>query len=552
MKRFTRIIAAICLSGALLLLSCCSGAAGGAKHGLPSKEISILFTGDVHCAVDDNIGYAALAEYKNTLIKNGNDVLLLDSGDAVQGAPLGVFSNGESLIKIMNELGYDAMALGNHEFDYGTLQLSKLADEAEFPFLSLNFIDNRTGSAVYKPYIIKDCGGVKVAILGVSTPHTVTSSTPAYFMDDNGKFVFGFMQGKDGTRLYDAVQATVDSAVKDGADYVVALTHLGIEASDTPFMSTDLIANTGGIDVVLDGHSHTEMECERVKNINGEEVILASTGTKLEKIGVLTIGTDGTITSKLVSDLTKKDAAVEGFINDIKGEYAEKMGEVTANVKTYLRVADPATGIRIVRNAETNLGDLCADAYRAAADADIAFVNGGGIRAELKNGDITYGEILNVFPFGNMLCKVKATGQEILDALEHGAASVPTESGGFLQVSGLTYQIDTSVPSSVELDENGLFVKMNGEYRVKNVTVGGAPLDLAKEYTLVSHNYLIKNFGDGYSMFADNEMILDEFIDDYAALTNYINNEYAANPQAYDNPYGQERITAYVSPENED
>lgn len=509
------------------------------------KDLVILYTNDVHCAVDDTIGYAGVAAYKAQLESAGNYVLLVDAGDAIQGGPIGTMSDGEYLVDIMNTTGYDIAVPGNHEFDYGMDKFLALAEKAEYEYISANFTDLSTNKTVFNPYTIKEFNGVKVAFVGVCTPKTLTSSTPAYFMNEAGEFVYGFAQDDTGAALYNCVQTAVDSAKKAGADYVIAVTHLGIAAETSPYMSTELIENTNGIDAVLDGHSHSVLECERVKNKDGEFVLLSSTGTKLQNFGMMVISKSGNISTGLVKAFDTKDATVEASIKEIKAKYEEVLNEVVAKSEVDLVINDPKTDTRIVRNAETNLGDLCADAYRAVAGADIGFVNGGGIRAAIKKGDITYGDILTVQPYGNSVCMVEATGQEILDALEMGARVVPSESGGFLQVSGLTYAIDTKVKSTVEMDENGMFVKVGGEYRVKDVKVGDADLDLTKTYTLASHDYLLKNGGDGYTMFTDNVMLKDTIMLDNQALLAYIKGELkGVVGQAYAEPYGIGRIVA--------
>ena len=238
------------------------------------------------------------------------------------------------------------------------------------------------------------------------------------------------------------------------------------------------------------------------------------------------------------------DAGVKDFVGDIEKQFEELVGKVVANTKVALAVTDPKTGERMIRQNETNLGDLCADAYRAMSGADVAFVNGGGIRKDIAAGDITYGDIIAVHPFGNMLCVVEATGQEILDALELSASKLPAEYGGFLHVSGLRYTIDLQVPSSVKLDENGLFASVDGERRVKDVMVGDAPLDPAKTYTVSSHNYLLRNGGDGYTMFMDNPLLQDSVMIDNQVLINYIVDVLGGTVgDAYADSYGDGRVT---------
>lgn len=511
------------------------------------KDLAILYTNDVHCAVDSGIGYAGVAALKQQLLDDGCYVALVDVGDAVQGDAIGTLSKGSYIIDIMNEVGYDVATIGNHEFDYGMNRFFELRDMANFPYVSANFVDLASGAPVLEPYTILTFNGVKVAFVGVSTPFTITSSTPAYFQDANGNFIYGFSQANGPEAFYAVVQAAVDSAAAEGADYVIALTHLGIDASNSPYTSSEMIENTTGIDIVIDGHSHSVIECERVKNKDGTRVLLTQTGTKLESVGMAYITKDGSLSTGLISDFAEKDADTEAFIAQIQAQFEELLNEVVASSDVDLVIFEPGTdpAVRIVRNAETNLGDLCADAYRYISGADVAFVNGGGVRTNIDSGEITYGEIIKVHPFGNMLCMVEATGQEILDALEMGARAVPEENGGFLQVSGLTYEIHTYVPSSVTLDENGLFVSVDGEYRVKNVMIGGEPLDPAKTYTLACHDYLLKNAGDGFTMFQDNNFLLDSIMIDNQVLINYIvdglNGVVGAD---YAEPHGQGRIIA--------
>ena len=531
----------------LLLAGCGSAAPAEAPAPTPAEEtaylgldndIVILYTNDVHCGVDDNLGYAGLATVKNALEAQGKHVVLVDNGDAVQGDTIGTLSNGEYIIDIMNQAGYDVATPGNHEFDYGMEQFFALTEQANFPYVSANFVD-ADGNTVLDPYVIKDVAGVKIAFVGISTPKTITTSTPKYFQDDNGNYIYAFQQDETGEKLYAAVQAAVDAARAEGAQFVIAMAHLGIEEDCSPWTSSEVIVNTTGIDAVLDGHSHSMIECEKVKNKDGAEVLLSSTETKLAYIGCLTIKDDGSMSTTLISDNGMKD-----FIGGIQEEFEELVNTVVASTDVDLIIKDPASGERIVRVSETNLGDLCADAYRAMSGADVAIVNGGGVRADIPAGDITYGQIIAVHPFGNEMCVVECTGQEILDALELGCSKLPAESGGFLHVSGMTYTIDLNVESTVKLDENGMFVSVEGERRVKDVTVGGEPLDPEKTYTLASHNYKLKDCGDGYSMFADNVFLQDSVMIDNQVLINYIVDVLGGTVgEEYADPYGQGRIT---------
>ncbi len=529
----------ICRLGAPLLalvlaLSCLAGC--GAKK--QREDIVILYTNDVHCAVDADIGYAGLAAYRDWVKEKTPYVALVDCGDALQGDAIGTVSQGEYLVDIMNQVGYDFAVLGNHEFDYGMEQLSTLLEKAEAQYLGCNIRYTGEGNSAVsalKPYEIVSYGGTDVAFVGVSTPESIIKSTPAYFMDESGRFVYDFYGGS-GDTLYAQVQETVDQCREAGADYVVVLAHLGDDEGSAPFRSTDLIAGTNGIDAVLDGHSHSVLPCDVVENKDGDKVLLSSTGTGLVNIGQLVITADGNLTAGLIGDFPDRDAETDSFVKGIQRQYEAELEQVVTHTGVSLTTVSES-GIRLIRNRETNLGDFCADAYRTIAGADIAFVNGGGIRADMAAGDVTYGDIIAVHPYGNTLCVAEATGQEILDALEMASRSTMAETddgddavgenGGFLQVSGLKYTIDTSIPSTVEVDEVGMFLSCGENRRVKDVQVlqqdgGYAPIDPAKTYTLASHNYLIKQGGDGLNMFMDNTLTMNEGMLDYQVLITYV------------------------------
>ena len=519
-------------------------------------KIVILHTNDVHCQVDQakntdgavtNIGYAGVAGYRDLMAArygNGN-VTLVDAGDALQGGPIGTLSKGGYIVDIMNQVGYDMAAPGNHEFDYGMERFLELAkNEADYSYVCCNFIDLKTGSPVFDPYKMVTYGEIKVAYVGIDTPESFTKSTPAYFQDAEGNYIYGFCEGNDGKDLYDQVQKTVDAARADGADYVVAMGHLGIDNASKPWTSNEVVANTTGIDVMLDGHSHSTYE-KTLPNKNGESVVMAQTGTKLANIGKIVIDTKtGKISSELVSGYAEEQTETAAFIKGINDEFKDLLATVVAKTDVELTVNDPDTGKRAIRSAETNLGDLCADAYRVMLGADVGFVNGGGIRTSIKAGDITYGQIIEVHPFGNAACLIETSGQHILDALEMGSKAVPGELGGFLQVSGLTYTINKSVPSSVVTNDKGEFVKVDGAYRVTDVKIGGQPLDVNKTYTLAAHDYMLKNGGDGFVMFKGDKLIKDSVMLDNQVLIDYIVEKLGGVVGSdYANPRGQGRIS---------
>ena len=503
------------------------------------EDIVVLYTSDVHCGVDENIGYAGLAAYKEKTEEKTPYVTLVDCGDAIQGEVIGTVSNGEYLIDIMNEVGYDLAVLGNHEFDYGMDQIGDLIDQANAQYLGCNIRYTGNGENELddvKPYELIEYGDTLIAFIGVSTPYSVTSSTPTHFMDENGAYVYEFAAGDGGLLLFECIQNNVDECREAGADYVVLLTHLGDGDESSPYSSIDVIQATTGIDVVLDGHAHSEISCRVEHNKDGEEVLLSAVGTKLENIGQLVITANGHISTGLIDFYEGKNDAIVTAIGEIQSDYEAEVGKVVAHSDISLSCSDEE-GIRKVRNRETTIGNLCADAYRAMAGTDIAFVNGGGIRDDLPKGDITYADIIAVHPFGNTLCSIEVTGQEIIDFLEHVNQFVQTEAsadgiavgedGSFQQVSGLKFIVDTSIPSSVVLDENGSLLSIEGERRVKNIMILNhtgeyEPIDPEKTYTMASHNYLIKEGGSGTDMFMDNVLLIDEGMLDYEILINYI------------------------------
>ena len=514
------------------------------------QDIVVLFTGDVHCGIEDDIGYAGLAAYKKEVEAITPNVLLVDTGDYVDGDTIGTVSKGMYIIDIMNEVGYDYVTLGNHEF--GALDVCKErtgATEAKIIVSNLEYSGSGSGYNFLSDttrYEIADIGGHKVGFIGICTPETITKAEPGLFQEDD-KWVYSFNH-ESAQKFYDCITAVAQEVRDAGAEYVIALAHLGDDPSSSPWTSTEAAENTKGVDVFLDGHSHSTLPCRALKNSEGKRVLVASTGTKLNNIGQLTISPTGFITVGLISDYQEKDPEVDAFIQNIKASYEEKVNEVVATSNTALSIKD-ANGVRMVRNRENALANLSADAYRSAGNSDIGWVNGGGVRADLPEGDITYANIINVHPFGNMLCVVEATGQEILDALEWSSRYVEAdyardgnavgENGGFLQVSGLKYTINLGTPSPCVPDENGLFGTIEGERRVSDVVVLNKetgeyePIDPEKTYSVACHNYMFKSAGDGYNMFQDNVFLVDEAIADYQVLINYIRDVLHGDLSAY-------------------
>ena len=525
---------------------------------VPEKngDVMILFTSDVHCGLEDGFGYAGLQQIRDNMEAEGYTTILVDNGDAVQGEAVGTLSKGEAVIRLMNALGYDVAVPGNHEFDYGMDQFMKLTELAEFPYISCNFTGEN--GLILAPYVIVEAADLKIAFVGVTTPNTFVTSTPSVFQNDAGEFIYDFARDASGDALYGAVQTSVDAARADGADYVYVLGHLGMSENDRPWTYADVIANTEGIDVFLDGHSH-DTEQVTMKNKNGDPVVRSACGMNLHGIGFSRISAEKGITETGIWSWPNATGAPEllgihNAVDDaVRAELADlsaTLNQVVAQTEVDLTIFDPeakddkGNPIRIIRRAETNLGDLCADAIRWQAGADIGLINGGSIRTDISKGDVTYSDIMSVFPFGNYLCVVDATGQQIVDALEWSVRSLPNENGGFLQVSGLSFEIDVSVPSGCQTDENSMFAGVSGARRVKNVAVNGEAIDLQKTYTVAGMDYLLLEHGDGHTAFDGAEILQDRVKLDNQLLIDYVVAVLDGTVGArYADPYGDGRIT---------
>ena len=511
-KRVLSCIVCICM------MLCCLNAVVFAKN---SESIVILYENDVHCAVE---GYSKLAAMKNELKSEYDYVCVVSSGDFVQGGTLGAVSKGEYIVGLMNLVGYDAIALGNHEFDYTISRLSELFELSETKYISSNFAKIGEKKTYFEPYTIVSYGDVDIAYIGIITPETITSARPSQFKNESGEIIYTFNE----SRLHEVVQENIDEATKAGADYVIALSHVGYDESGKLNDITDIIENTDGLDVVLDAHSHSVIEEKIIKDKSGDDVLLTSTGTGFEHIGKLTI-TNGEFNTELIKTetYTKTDADVDAYIAEINESYAElgnrKIGESKVELITHNE-----EGVRLVRTAETNLGNLCSDALFSVTNADVSYVNGGGLRAPIKSGDMTFNDIYSVFPFNNRIVTAEITGQVLLDMLEMSMISYPQEDGAFPHMSGITFSVNKSIPSSIKVDENGFFTKVDGDYRVYDVKVldkesgNYKALDLDRKYILAAADYYILNFGSGMSMFKDAKVVESEGMLDVEVLERYI------------------------------
>ena len=487
----------------------------------PQEKIVILYENDVHCAVE---GYTKLATMKEELKNSYDHVGVVSVGDFVQGGTLGTISGGEYIVNLMNLVGYDAITLGNHEFDYKLTRLMELTSMMKTKPISANFRKIADNSNVFDPYSIVSYGETDIAYIGVTTPSTLSSSSPIQFKDADGNYIYSF----NPETIYDIVQENIDAAKKAGADYIIALTHVGIEDAEDYSTAIEIAENTNGIDVILDGHSHSVVESMKITDKGGNEVILSSTGTKFEHIGKLTIE-EGKFETSLIKteEYEKTSEAVDTYLTQINEEY-KKLGERKIGVSDVELITHDANGDRLVRRAETNLGNLCSDAFRIVTGADIGYINGGGLRAPISVGDITFNDILSIYPFNNQVVVCEMTGQAIKDMLEFATKYYPLEGGSFPHISGIICSIDTSIESSAQQDINETFTGVTGEYRIYDIKVLNSetdvyePIDLNKTYTFASHNYLILEQGSGMSMFKDVKVITNDGMLDVELLEKYI------------------------------
>ena len=545
-------------------------------------DVTILYTNDVHTYIDNKSPkptYAAIAALKKSIEDTGRDVLLVDAGDHIQGTAYGSMDDGATIIELMNEAGYDLATPGNHEFDYGMARAKAVIQEADFPYVSCNWVDLRTGFNVLPSVKFFFVGGRKIAFVGVTTPETFTKSTPAYFMNDaQTKYIYDILGGEDGQKLYDAVQKAIDKAEFWGADTIIGLGHLGVDPSSSPWTSEEVIAHTHGFTAFIDGHSHTVMANKQVTDASGKAVTLTQTGSYFKNIGKMTVGADGTITTELINTYEGLDAAVAATASNWISAVDDMLGEEIAVGDTKFYINDPATGKRRIRSGETNLGDFVADGIYTYFNeieelhCDVAIMNGGGIRTDVEAGPWSFKTCKTVSPFGNVACLMSVTGQQIQDALEFGArfaGAEGKENGGFLQVAGARYTIHPMIPNTVQTNDKNVWTGSAATPRVSNVEIYDKttgtykPLDPNATYALAGMNYTLRNLGDGFAMFDGAELIKDYVSEDYLVMSTYamtfggvdaeglphlssansVLAEYPGYLLDYENPYGAGRIS---------
>ena len=534
-----------------LTFLCLAGCQG--NNTLNDSEIVIVHTNDVHCSVDNtidakgtSIGYESVAGVRNQMAKRYKNVALADAGDHIQGGSVGAFSRGEDIISIMNEMDFTVSTIGNHEFDYGVTRLDELTKMAEYPYVSCNYVDAKKLQPIYAPYHIEEyetsAGKVKVSFVGITTPETVIKSNPKNFQDENGEFLYSFCQDETGELLYQTVQASIDQSRQDGADYVILLGHVGQKGIIERYRSDVITSHIHSADAFIDGHSHEEY-VQQVEDARGKKIVVGQVGSYNKAVGVMKINVKThTVSDEIVHAADEVDDMTRAKVSEVDAALQKNLGTKVGHSNYRLRAKDN-DGKWMVRTGETNLADLASDAFTSYFQSDISLISGGSIRNDIPAGDITYGHVLSVFPFDNDTVVIEATGQQIKDCLEMGAKNYPAYSGAFMHGSNLTYTLDSSVPTSVVTDVNGNFIKVDGEYRVKDIKINGADIDLAKTYTVGGNEYSLCDGGDGLSMFEGCAKI-EIGMKDMQLLLTYIQETLGGEiPSRYQNETGEGRLT---------
>ena len=517
-------------------------------------DIAILHINDVHCGVDKTIGYDGFVLYREEMKQECNYVITVDVGDHLQGGTLGAISEGEAIIEIMNEVGFDVVTLGNHEFDYGRNQLDKLGEEINSTYISSNFCFNSNKSTIYEPYKIVEVGSKKIGFIGVVTPLTFTKTYLVSIVDETGNPMYDFR----GEELAQVVQKYINELKEKNVDYIILLTHLGMNVEQ--YTSDGLLSKLEGVDAVFDGHTHSVYNVT-TKDKNNADIPIAQTGTKFESIGKLIIKTDGTIETEIIKEVpepkningAKKlnrsnierwvDEDMNSFINEKLNEYDDKL-KIIIGYSDFDLIIKPENSTEsksiYCRVQECTVGDLVADAINNLAKGAFAFVNGGGIRNNMQKGNITRADVIEALPWFNNVVVKKLTGQNILDALEFGVRNYPQASGGFPQVSSeLSFDFDPEIESTVEVDKDGVFVKVNGERRVSNVKLNGEAINPENTYEVTLLEF-IANGGDGYSMIGNVEVDREALLTDTDAVTDYIKENLEGNiPDKYKDVQGR-------------
>ena len=524
MKKKSRILAAVltaCL--VITMMPVISFAAGTAGATGLNDNVVVLYSGDINGGVDANIGLAGMAAYANEMKTKSKYVELVDVGNAVSGSVLASISKGEYVAEALNVAGYSIAVPGAGEFVYGVSRLvTGLTKTADYRYVSCNFTNTATGNTVFSPYKMVTYGETKVAYVGISDPD-IMASYESYFKNSDGTYAYSFAEGNNGNDLYAAVQLAIDKAKEEGAQYIIALGSLR-DSQDPAYTAKSIIENTSGISAFINSNSGKAVSGEQVKTKDGMYALLTAPGDGTKSIGVLTLSeSEKTVSSQLISSYKLKDIKTKDAIDALTKEYSGDLNEAFATTSSRL-AATNGSGVRIVESSETNLGDLAADAYRTVTGADIAFVEASEIKADIAVGGMSYNDVMRALPGNKNISVAKVSGFDLLDALEMSARLYPNRNSGFLQVSGLTFDIQETVIPSVTVDGLGNFISVDDDYRVTNVMINGKELDLMETYTVAGTNDLL-NGKTGYTMLTNGPLTkVNVTVDNQALITYILNN----------------------------
>jgi 2',3'-cyclic-nucleotide 2'-phosphodiesterase (5'-nucleotidase family) len=506
----------------------------------PSRVV-VLHTNDTHTHIDDGrVSFSEIAAEKARLEAAGENVILVDAGDYVQGTALGGLDSGRSAVDIMGAAGYQVATLGNHEFDYGIETMLANAARAKFKTVSCNLVRRASasdaGSLVFPPYAVVTSGAVRVAFVGVTTPTTLVSTKPTTFLDPTRSWrAYDFIAGERCEALYAAVQKAVDEAAAH-ADYTIVLGHLGISPDCAGCRSTDVIAHTTNFVALVDGHSHSEYTGSRVRNAAGQDVILTQSGSYLGLLGCLVLEDGKCVMAGTIYARGDRDPNVALMEHNLAAAAERQLGVEIAFAPAPLCSYNPGTNERIARKEGCSAGDFAADAVlwyaneREGRDCDIALMNGGNVRADIPKGPVTLKALRTVQPFSGNIGIVEANGRLVLDALEFGVQAVGEgEFGGFLHVAGLKMTVDAAVKPGVRVDSAGSWLSgpADGKRRVRDVQVYDRragefrPLDPNSVYRVAGNAFTLVEGGDGFSMFRSAKVVEEALAIDHIVLSEY-------------------------------
>lgn len=547
------------------------------KYEKDSKEITIIYTTDVHTKLDNvtegGLTYGNVKALREDLEESGQVVFLVDEGDNIQGSVYGSFDQGESVVELMELANYDASAVGNHEFDYGMFRALQVMEESEVSYISCNFRNAVSDERMISAYKIIERNGIKVGFIGITTPETLLKASPILFQDEDGNVVYDFSDGENGELLYAVVQGAIDE-IRDQVDYVVLLSHLGNDYYSAPYRSCDVINHTTGVDLVLDGHSHKVIKKQVYNDAEGKPVALSQAGSYFDCIGVAKLSKHE-LSVEIIKEYDKTDAEMEQLAKKDVERVEASLGKKLAVLDNPLYINDANdSSKRLIRLQDTNISDFVTDGVywyfneKLQMPCDITVSNGGGLRADVPAGEFSALASKSIQPFGNKLCMVELTGQEVLDMLEWGARNIgKAQAPALLHTAGLTYKIDKDLESTVLCDMDQYEGAPTGEYKVSDVKIYNRvtgiydPLDLDRKYTVAGVNFVLRNAGDGFTMLKDAEPVVDYIGEDYEIVAQFaaafaggndgfphINNK--NSPMAkyenyiydYENPLGSGRI----------